>query len=243
MSQIMYAGSKRKATALDRYRSKKKSRSTSKRMIGRAFTNFVPASRIVPDRLVTTLHYHEIVSMSDGAGGDQQWNLNSLFDPNRSGTGHQPLGFDQLATLYQRYRVLKASWKVQCTNVFGPIIPLIAVVPTNNTTSLATTIDTACELPYSQNKLMGGQYTAAGSTAQPATIKGSCSLAKIYGCTESELKGSDRYQALVSADPSETAILHCVFNEIAGGVDGAVTFCVDIFYTVEMFDRIQLAAS
>lgn len=239
----MYAGSKRKATAMDRYRSKKKARSTSKRMVGRAFTQMVPASRIVPDRLITTLHYHEIVSMSDGAGGDQQWNLNSLFDPNRSGTGHQPLGFDQLATLYQRYRVLKAAWKVQTVPVFGPIIPIVAVVPTNNTTSLATAIDTACELPYSQNKLCGGIYTAAGTSPEPQSIRGSCSLDKIYGCTAAELKGSDRYQALVSADPSETAILHCVFNEIAGGVDGAVTFCVDIWYTVEMFDRIQLAAS
>lgn len=34
---------------------------------------------------------------------------NSLFDPDQTGTGHQPYRFDQLAAIYQRYRVLKSK--------------------------------------------------------------------------------------------------------------------------------------
>lgn len=33
------------------------------------------------------------------------FSLNSMYDPDVTGIGHQPLGFDQLANFYQRYRV------------------------------------------------------------------------------------------------------------------------------------------
>ena len=32
--------------------------------------------------------------------------MNSLFDPDQTGTGHQPYYFDQFAALYNRYTVL-----------------------------------------------------------------------------------------------------------------------------------------
>ena len=35
--------------------------------------------------------------------------LNSLFDPNLSGLGHQPRGFDQLMAVYEKYTVVAAK--------------------------------------------------------------------------------------------------------------------------------------
>lgn len=37
---------------------------------------------------------------------------NGLYDPDATGTGHQPIGFDQITTMYNRYMVYKAKIKV-----------------------------------------------------------------------------------------------------------------------------------
>jgi len=59
-----------------------------------------------PDRLVTILKYSEAYTFSAAASPSvQQWNLNSAFDPNQTGTGHQPSFFDTFSGIYSRYYV------------------------------------------------------------------------------------------------------------------------------------------
>lgn len=44
-------------------------------------------------------------------------NLNSLYDPNYTGVGHQPLGFDQMTALYSKYSVIGAKATIQVRNL------------------------------------------------------------------------------------------------------------------------------
>lgn len=64
-----------------------------------------------PDTLRTKLHYCDVVQLaaSAGAPGIYQFRMNSLFDPDYTGTGHQPQWFDQLAAVYATYRVYAAK--------------------------------------------------------------------------------------------------------------------------------------
>lgn len=60
------------------------------------------------------LRYHEDITISTNGGGlpSMNWHAfsaNGLYDPNISGTGHQPMMFDQLAVFWQRYTVLGAK--------------------------------------------------------------------------------------------------------------------------------------
>jgi len=67
-----------------------------------------------PDRLVTKLRYCDVVYLS-GAGVTLRQNLfrmNSLYDVDYTGAGHQPMWHDQLAAIYARYRVLGSKAKV-----------------------------------------------------------------------------------------------------------------------------------
>lgn len=41
------------------------------------------------------------------------WRLNSIFDPNFSGTGHKPYGTDQLAVYWTRYRVIGCAYNIK----------------------------------------------------------------------------------------------------------------------------------
>lgn len=61
----------------------------------------------MPDRFNASLIYSDTVTLNPGAGTlvHHDFRLNSLYDPDLTGTGHQPRGFDQLMAFYQRYRV------------------------------------------------------------------------------------------------------------------------------------------
>jgi len=74
-----------------------------------------------PERFKTSLIYTEDFAL-DPAQGTASWqlmNAASLFDPNYSGTGHQPLYFDNLSEIYNKYivRVCYITVTVQDVNV------------------------------------------------------------------------------------------------------------------------------
>lgn len=41
----------------------------------------------------------------------------SMFDPDRTGTGHQPLFYDEMALIYEQYRVLGAKARIRFVNM------------------------------------------------------------------------------------------------------------------------------
>jgi len=64
------------------------------------------------------LYYEQDRKLSHvtGAKTDEFWYANSLFDPNVSGTGHQPIGFDQMMLLYEQFIVVKAKIYIEFVN-------------------------------------------------------------------------------------------------------------------------------
>lgn len=73
----------------------------------------------------TTLRYNESHSFATastaGFATSYRFNLNSLYDPNETGLGHQPRGYDQLMALYNKYCVVAA--KISVTIVPDSTIP------------------------------------------------------------------------------------------------------------------------
>lgn len=66
-----------------------------------------------PAKLVQTLRYCENVTMTTGATlARQHFSANGLYDPNTSGTGHQPAYFDQMSTFYNHYVVMGSRCKI-----------------------------------------------------------------------------------------------------------------------------------
>jgi len=185
-------------------------------------------------RLRTTLVYNTTVARTGLAFYDYIFRLNSLFDPDLTGAGHQPKGFDQLAALYQRYRVFKARFRV----IFAPTTASMPVhcvcVPTNSSTSYTDASD-AIEAPYSKNELAVIYYNKK--------LTGSVDLAVLNGKSHAAYASDDTTQALISTNPSEVLNLH-VFTE-AADASTAVTlyFAITIHYDVEFSDPVQLGQS
>lgn len=63
-----------------------------------------------PYRQFAILRYCESISLTTGIGTSaaHYWRANGIFDPNQTGTGHQPYGHDQYASIYNHYQVMEA---------------------------------------------------------------------------------------------------------------------------------------
>jgi len=169
---------------------------------------------------------------------NQQFRCNSLFDPDYTGTGHQPYRFDQLATFYSRYRVIDFRWKVIFNSSSMPY--WCAVGPTNGDLNAAvtnaTTFNTATELPYFVKK---AQCFEGGP---PAIFTGRMKLNELGGTTPNQYMSDDRYQAQVTTNPAEL-LLHNVMLYNPTGSTIAIFFSVELWYEAEFFDPVILASS
>lgn len=65
------------------------------------------------------LFYYDVaqsVSAPSAVPGTEFYRANSLFDPDATGTGHQPLGFDQMMLMYEHFVVTHAKIRITAVN-------------------------------------------------------------------------------------------------------------------------------
>lgn len=187
---------------------------------------------------VVSLRYQEHY-ISDGFAGDKIWRLNSIFAPsaNGLGTAHQPLGRDQYAAFYNRYRVLGARVKVMFilnkTVTDGAFVGILA---DNN------------DVVYS-NILNGGEQQRSitkfiSPDGPPVSLVRYFDCAKVTGVTKAAYK-DDRFQAIFGQNPSENIMLHVLHSTPQNGglLANELHIRVQLDYKVEMFDPLHLAPS
>lgn len=196
-----------------------------------------------PARTVKELVYKDYQSHNSGGSNQQAgtaivYNLNSLFLPVAG--GHQPFGFDQMATLYQRYRVNKVRVKVESYQNSGVLAlgaQVIAVLPPGSTT---TTTGLLTAFAFGEN-YNGSTQTMVPYT-RPTVFEATYDIATIVGLTKKELEANiEDYSALVSASPTRIP-----FMEVNCVNIGAIATCshvVTITYFCEFWQRVSLAQS
>jgi hypothetical protein len=170
---------------------------------------------------------------STAATGRQEFSMNSLFDPDFTGTGAQPAYFDQLSLLYNRYRVYGSAIKVIevpfNAGVQSNVPVTLVVVPSAISLASFSTYD-AAGLPRSQTRVCTGNMDSKNQT-----IIASHSISEILGVKDVE--GADRLQAQVTASPAE----QCLWSIIARTVDSVTAayavINVVITYDCEFYDR------
>lgn len=184
---------------------------------GQKTTNVNMSLSPIPARFITKHKYSDVASTST-ANPFWRFNLNSIYDPNRTGTGHQPYGFDQLSALYNRYRVIACSYTVSCSSTASPI--RFGTYVGNDSVSF-TTMSELCENPRSRFMVQN----PGGNLRQ---IHGKCYLPALVGRTKAQYMADDRFQADVGSSPLEQAILH-----VQAGTTNDATQPVDITITME----------
>lgn len=218
---------------------KKQTKKTTKRKAwGRKKRTTVNVNRALQpfaQRYIAKMKYSEQLKVTGPTGGglaNFRFNLNSIFDPNRSGIGHQPYGYDQLSGLYNRYRVIKCSYVISGINnaADGDSYSIIAAVASNDAINVTGGLAEVIENPRAK-------FVTQAPQAPLRMLKGSVYLPSLVGRNKTQYMADDRYQATFGSDPNELAIL----NIFAGAIDGetqtnTMTLTVTLHYTVEVFD-------
>jgi len=195
-------------------------------------TNVNRSLQPIPQRYVAKLKYSETVA-TDGVG-NFQFNLNSIFDPNRTGIGHQPYGHDTFLTLYNRYRVISCSWRINAMLASAVTPVQVGCMPANEVITW-TSISELRENPRSR-------YITQNPGSGTITLSGNSYLPSLMGRTKSQYMSDDRYQAIMGVNPQELAVLN-IFSATPADVGVAQTVQVLLEYTVEFFDIKHLAQS
>lgn len=188
-------------------------------------------------RFITRMKYSEVYTASN-ASGQAVWrlNLNSIFDPNRTGIGNQPYGHDTMASIYNRYRVFKCSYVINAYSAIGAPLQL-AALPGNEEIALPS-----CSV-YRESPRC--QYGIQLNNANKLTLKGTVNLPSLVGRNKAQYMADDRYQAQFGTSPNELAVLNlCAQSMLESSLsDPQVTFAITLIYHVECFDVKQLPQS
>jgi hypothetical protein len=225
------------------YRRKFKKRPYKKRYVKKKYakkrtfgnTGIARISTPFPYKLVTKLRYHENNNLTPAAlTYSYNYNINSLFDPNRTGTGHQPMYYDQLCpAVYQRYRVKGFSYKLVISDANTPI-KFQAHFQNNNHSADYEDL----------GEMIGTKQVIVNSMANGgrciAHLKGYTTIKRILG----ENLNDDRDQAAYNASPSNVALLGLNVTSL-NGITNITTFNLDLTFTYycELFDRIVTGGS
>lgn len=224
-------------------------RSFSKRVASRALKSkpfsinrglsFVNGISGFPDSLRTTLKYHQDIGISSASGAvaGNTFRANSLYDPDETGTGHQPMYFDQLAAVYGRYQVVASTIRVcftPVTETAGTSDWLFGIVG-QSTNGLSSNPNTLCEAGHSCYKVVNGRV---GGPNQ-------CTLYLKYtpeACLGVTHKDTD-VGALVSTNPDQSyKLIPWGADMSASGTTNAVA-SVDITFDVVFSLRVPTSGS
>lgn len=197
-----------------------------KRSIPRALGS---ATNGFPKMLQMTHRYVEsvrIAAPATGTVGKYLFSCNGMYDPNRTGTGHQPMYFDQLAALYNHYTVTSSRIRVEFTfensainsaNIFGVYLE-------DDSTVTPTSIQDFAE----QSTAICATRSASLNVNLPV-IKHSWNAKKAFG---GEPLSDPNLQGTSGADPTEQQYYAVFSSDINVAVaNTAIWYTVYIEYT------------
>lgn len=165
------------------------------------------------------------VELNPGAGGTSAetiYRLNSLYDPNLSGVGHQPLGFDQIMPLYDHFTVIGARARVNFTNTSSGGSVNAALILTDDATALST-LAPSIENGNCRWTTLGDVSTASATK----TMSINCNTSQFLG---HKVMQDSKYSGSISQDPLDGVYLHVFVEPTTTSDLGPTIYTIEIEY-------------
>lgn len=161
---------------------------------------------------------------------------NGMFDPDYSGIGHQPLGYDQwLPTFFNHYCVVKSkctfqAWAPDTTVNANTLVMGINLV--DDTTTLAGhTVTSMMERPRCTYKLI----TNSNSGTATQMVNKTFNAQQFF--SRKDVIGSDQLRGSSAGNPQETAVYQCWIGAAdVGSNPSTVKGIVTITYTARLLE-------
>lgn len=179
-----------------------------------------------PNTILTKLRYCEQLRYTSTAGAVNGYVFaaNGIFDPDISGTGHQPMYRDNYAALYDQYVVIGSKITVTMTNLSTTATAVFGINGDDDSAGSAT-VATKME----QNNSVWTQLGPLGSGSDTKTLTCTFEPNRDFGV---DAKADGASATVVGANPTE---LWCyqVFAAANNAATAALEFSVEIDYTVK----------
>jgi len=203
----------------------------------------------------TVLKYNQVVNLAPpGAGGltigDNVWkfSINSLYDPDYTGVGHQPMYFDNYTQVYSKYKVKYATITATVINHYVNTTLSGPTFYVNNAYKLflMKDMDTGDDLPTNVSQMLelGGnsirwRFAGPSLTGFLPKLSLGCSPHKLCNVSYKD----DSLVSFATGNPSRRAFFYVGIASSDGASDPpACQVNIQITYYVDFFDRLLTQA-
>lgn len=194
------------------------------------------------------LAYSQVIRLTSGttglAGTSQVFRVNSLYDPDLTGTGHQPYGYDQICAAagpYSRYKVLGCNVTTRITAPAlddGVWVAFAIHNPGSSATISGLSLDNIAEKHNTKCLYLSG----TGEQEKIHTIK-MPSLAPFANLTKQQFDtDKDNFTAAYNGNPG--SVIRLEIAAVEPFVDSVgVTVLVQFEFEAMFYSRVQLTQS
>lgn len=199
----------------------------------------------IPKFADITFRYVDRINLDPGSSGavaQYFYSANGMYDPDITGTGHQPLGFDQwIPTFYNHYCVYKSEISVTFYSQIGDATgQTIAFLGLSDDTTTAATFTPMIENPSYKHKFVG----SIGSGHDVTTLKHSCNLPTQFGMTKEAYLSSDNKRGTSTGNPTEQSYYNiCLSGNNITVNPNNVSALVQIIYHARLSERSEIQQS
>lgn len=194
----------------------------------------------VPKSRICKLKYVEQITINPALGivGSYVFSANGLYDPNTTGSGHQPYGFDQMMAFYNHYQVLGAKITVSATNSQDGNGMWMGIKVDDSGTLITTDPVNLLEQPMLRRTIISNQYSKTLNLSHTFSTKKFYSDKGIKSTYNAELSGD------ASSNPADQAYFIVMVGPFTSLQDvGALPCIVEIEYTAKFFEPKELPFS
>lgn len=165
-----------------------------------------------------------------------QFSCNGMYDPNITGTGHQPMYFDQLGALYDHYTVIGSKIKYRVVPSGTAIQNPYKIITWINDDTTSTGDATS----FSENKFAKTRLCTGGVNPSQIILTNKWSAKKFFG---GSVMANDELKGTTSANPAEQSYFQISFRTLDGTSTVSVYVLVEIEYVAIWKELKELASS
>lgn len=153
---------------------------------------------------IATLNYADEFQLNPGIAGIPNtyvFSCNGLYDPNITGIGHQPRGFDQMMTLYDHYVVIGFKAFISLHNQDGVYANQVVTHIQDDVTT-TTDYQDLMERRFIKTKILSPTTGGNDSATMTMSVNPNKWLGRSKPLSDPQLKGS------IATNPTEQCYLH-----------------------------------